>query len=754
MINMTIEDNETHIVRRDQCPQCAKNGNDNSKDNLVVYSNGGKHCFACNYSVLSEDYREEKNIIYEYEDDLVFSRQEWLELKQYTVTEGKDKLGEGGVDFRGISEETYKFFGVRHEYSPDNGELLKQYYPLTNMQNEICGTKVRCVPKKFFCKGVNKHHITELFGQATHRKSISDVVIICSGELDALSAYEMLKHLRSNCPAIVSSTIGELGFKQYQAQYEFLNKFKKILVIPDKDTAGAEALKKLSQVMPRDKLFIVDLPRKDTNEMLMDPQNIQQDFVDRVFKAKPYIPDGIVGSSSLYEKLVESAEVLKIPLPPFMYKLEEILAGGFNLESIVNLVAASGIGKCLAEGTLVRRYDGSLARVENINVGERLLRPDGYYNTVLSVTSGTDVMYRVRQSEGEDYVVNSSHILSLKVAPGQEYNGLKEHSIINMPVKEFLNLDRAIKNEILKGWKASTSKDLNDELSVLFVEELPVDKYYGFSLDGDSLFCLKDYTVTHNSSYANELIYYWVFNSPYKVGIVSLELSAGQYANALLSRHMSNKLNLLPNEELKEFLKHEETIDKANELFKLEDATDRFYLIEDRSSNLDTAKKLIEQLIIGCDCKVIILDPLQDLFAGCSIEEQSLFMAWQKITIKLYNVVFINICHTRKSGDTANSGSTGAMISEEDILGTSDIYKSASVNLLLTRNKLAENSLERNTTKMFLSKNRNTGITGDAGKFIYDNQTHTLFNEEDHASMFPEQHVINLATDLPDNLIY
>lgn len=195
-------------------------------------------------------------------------------------------------------------------------------------------------------------------------------------------------------------------------------------------------------------------------------------------------------------------------------------------------------------------------------------------------------------------------------------------------------------------------------------------------------------------------------------------------------------------EDLEDYLQTDSVVEQSNELFISAEGIDRFYLIEDRSSKLDSAKKLIEQLIISCDCKVIVLDPIQDLLAGCSLDEQSLFMSWQKITIKLYGVVFVNICHTRKGADTASSGSTGAMISEEDILGSSDIYKSSSINLLLTRNKLAENSLERNTTKMWLSKNRNTGVTGDAGSFIYDNQTHTLYNEEDHRSLFPEQHII------------
>lgn len=329
------------IEGREQCPNCAKHGRDNTGDNLIIYSNGGRHCFSCNHTILSDDFRDERdfNKIYEHEDRLVFGNTEFVALKSYTQVEGKG--------FRGIEDDTYKFFGVRHEYSSDTGELIKQYYPLTTSNgtiSEICGVKVRCVPKAFFCKGYNKYIKTELFGQAVHKKSTATTVVICSGELDALAAHQMLKRLGTNCPAIVSSTVGENGFRQYQAQYEFLNKFDKIVVIPDKDAAGKEALKKLSQVMPKDKLFIVDLPRKDTSDMLTDPQDLTQDFVDRVFKAKPYIPDGIVGSSELLQALLDTTKLKRIPLPPFMHKLEEILAGGITLESIVNLVAASGIG--------------------------------------------------------------------------------------------------------------------------------------------------------------------------------------------------------------------------------------------------------------------------------------------------------------------------------------------------------------------------------------------------------------------------
>ena len=51
------------VLCHEQCPQCAANGNDNSRDNMAVYSDGGKHCFACGYHVFgTEDWNENSSM--------------------------------------------------------------------------------------------------------------------------------------------------------------------------------------------------------------------------------------------------------------------------------------------------------------------------------------------------------------------------------------------------------------------------------------------------------------------------------------------------------------------------------------------------------------------------------------------------------------------------------------------------------------------------------------------------------------------
>lgn len=45
--------NNSHLVGKERCPKCAKNGVDTRADNLAVFSDGHKYCFSCGYYVVS-----------------------------------------------------------------------------------------------------------------------------------------------------------------------------------------------------------------------------------------------------------------------------------------------------------------------------------------------------------------------------------------------------------------------------------------------------------------------------------------------------------------------------------------------------------------------------------------------------------------------------------------------------------------------------------------------------------------------------
>jgi len=75
-----------------------------------------------------------------------------------------------------------------------------------------------------------------------------------------------------------------------------------------------------------------------------------------------------------------------------------------------------GVGKCLGKDTPIIMKDGTVKMVQDIKVGDEIMGDDSTSRKILSVTSGTDMMYRISQEYGDDYIVNESHILSLKLS--------------------------------------------------------------------------------------------------------------------------------------------------------------------------------------------------------------------------------------------------------------------------------------------------------------------------------------------------
>lgn len=130
----------------------------------------------------------------------------------------------------------------------------------------------------------------------------------------------------------------------------------------------------------------------------------------------------------------------------------------------------TGTGKCLARGTNVIRLDGTLVSVEDVKVGDKLLGPDSKPRIVKSIFSGSEKMYLVKQKGNDDYVVNESHILSLKVTglgtrhgrgTPKKIRGRLPGEIINIPIKDYVKESATFKHST-KGWKPSGGVDYDN----------------------------------------------------------------------------------------------------------------------------------------------------------------------------------------------------------------------------------------------------------------------------------------------------
>jgi len=83
---------------------------------------------------------------------------------------------------------------------------------------------------------------------------------------------------------------------------------------------------------------------------------------------------------------------------------------------VIGIQGPMGCGKCFARDTGIMMVDGSIKKVQHIKVGDVLMGDDSLPRNVLALGSGRDIMFKVSSSDGESYVVNSEHILCVKIA--------------------------------------------------------------------------------------------------------------------------------------------------------------------------------------------------------------------------------------------------------------------------------------------------------------------------------------------------
>ena len=108
-----------------------------------------------------------------------------------------------------------------------------------------------------------------------------------------------------------------------------------------------------------------------------------------------------------------------------------------------------GFGKCLGKDTPILLYDGTIKLVQDVVVGDVLMGDDSLPRNVLSLARGREMMYKIADKWGNGYIVNESHILSLKLHLG------KQSQIIDISVADYLKLPTYFHDphELLMGYR-------------------------------------------------------------------------------------------------------------------------------------------------------------------------------------------------------------------------------------------------------------------------------------------------------------
>lgn len=234
-------------------------------------------------------------------------------------------------------------------------------------------------------------------------------------------------------------------------------------------------------------------------------------------------------------------------------------------------------------------------------------------------------------------------------------------------------------------------------------------------------------TSVGKSTHVNDLVYFWMFNAPEKVGVVSLEMTDGQYTIDLLSLHLEkNLLWLGDGEDILNYLDRPDVQKLYDNLLTHDDGRPRFSILDERDGDIKMLEKQMEKLVHQHGCKIIVVDVLTDILRGMDKDAQEEHMKFQKRMVKT-GVTIINVLHTRKP---ANSDGTWKMPTEYDAFGSSTFVQSAAINIVIGRNKMATCPIEKNKTYVHMPKCRG-GETGEITAFIYDVETRKVMDYGD-----------------------
>lgn len=299
----------TQFVKTHQPCPCG-----NSSDAYSIAADGHGYCFSCS-SIFPgvSDFTDTRTIE---EDDTPTSPTVYSE--EY-------------LPWRGISTGTMRYYDVRTKVD-STGKPRSIGFPYGGGE----ATKHRLIDeKKLWSEGLIGK--CGLFGQDRFSAGQSKSVTITEGEIDCLSAYQMLG---SKYP-VVSVQSASSALRDCTRAYEWLNQFERIYLAFDNDKPGDKALKAVASLFNYNKVYHVKLSLKDANEYLQADKG--KEFVSIWYNARRYLPDNILSSlSDFKDALRESKKDTGISFP-FPCLQEKTL--GLRKGEVTLFTAPEGVGK-------------------------------------------------------------------------------------------------------------------------------------------------------------------------------------------------------------------------------------------------------------------------------------------------------------------------------------------------------------------------------------------------------------------------
>jgi KaiC/GvpD/RAD55 family RecA-like ATPase len=194
------------------------------------------------------------------------------------------------------------------------------------------------MPKEFYAK--NGFRGQELFGMNLFPAGSSKMVTVVEGELDAMSAFQMLSDNRFTSPVVSLPSASPSG-KLWEKCKGWLDSFDKIILSLDNDEPGRKVAETMFDLFPGKVYMMNHGEYKDANDFLQASK--QREYKSAWWAAKKYSPAGFVSGAEDWLKAVREEtpyEYTETPVEALNKVMRGWIKGGITV-----VKAPPGVGK-------------------------------------------------------------------------------------------------------------------------------------------------------------------------------------------------------------------------------------------------------------------------------------------------------------------------------------------------------------------------------------------------------------------------
>ena len=250
------------------------------------------------------------------------------------------------------------------------------------------------------------------------------------------------------------------------------------------------------------------------------------------------------------------------------------------------------------------------------------------------------------------------------------------------------------------------------------------EKLYG--MRRGELITLTGGTGLGKSSITRELEHWLLNETKDNVGIIALEENWKRTADGILSIEANERLYI---EQIREEYGDAKYKELANKVFTGDNENRLWIHAHYGATDFDDILSKIRYMIIGCNCKWIIVDQLHMLVMSAAFGDERTtidnIMGSLSRLVEETNVGMVLVSHLRRV--EGNKGhEQGVAVGLSHLRGSASIAQVSDCVIALERDQQAEDPQEANTTHMRILKSRYTGDVGMATHLLYDKDSGRL----------------------------